>query len=240
MRATIILFVFLQCGFVSSGVYAQSLYVTQSGLKYLVREAASREAKPPLFVLLHGYGSNERDLFSLAAQLPANAVVVALRAPHALDEHSYAWFHITHASGNRSYNREEAEESRKQIMEAIDELKKNYGAGNVFLLGFSQGAIMSLGTGLTAPEKVTGIIALSGGILDIVKPAPAARLGKLHVFIGHGTNDQVLTIDHSESAYKTCTKLGVKVTFKKYPMAHQITEDELKDVTKWISEVNKK
>lgn len=61
-----------------------------SSLYYLERPALIKQKQPPLLILLHGYGSNEQDLFSLASQLPDSFTIVSVRAPQNLGKNSYA------------------------------------------------------------------------------------------------------------------------------------------------------
>ena len=64
-------------------------------LNYLERKPTIQTDLPaPLLVLLHGYGSNEADLFSFAAELPKSLHIVSLQAPHELGYNSYAWYNI--------------------------------------------------------------------------------------------------------------------------------------------------
>jgi len=64
-------------------------------LEYLVREPKIKLDKNPLLVLIHGYGSNEEDLFSFAAELPDEYYIVSARAPYNMQYGSYAWYAIT-------------------------------------------------------------------------------------------------------------------------------------------------
>lgn len=63
-------------------------------LEYLIREPKVKTDKNPLILLLHGYGSNEQDLFSYASELPEEYYVIAARAPYDLQYGSYAWYAI--------------------------------------------------------------------------------------------------------------------------------------------------
>ncbi len=63
-------------------------------LHHLVREPKIKKDKNPLLLLLHGYGSNEEDLFSFASELPEDYYVVSARAPYDMMYGSYAWYAI--------------------------------------------------------------------------------------------------------------------------------------------------
>ena len=51
-------------------------------MNYLVREPENIHAQTPILVLLHGYGSDEKDLFSFTPDLPEDWLVVSFQAPH--------------------------------------------------------------------------------------------------------------------------------------------------------------
>ena len=170
----------------------------ESPLYYLIREPKIQTDHPPLILLLHGVGSNEEDLFSFAGQLPDKFLVVSARAPLSVGKDSYAWYQVDFSKGKPIFNQEQEEASKKIIIQFISFLKKRYVFDDqrVYLCGFSQGAIMSYAVGLTNPELIQGIAAMSGRILDEVKPLTASneKLKHLNIFISHGANDGVLTI----------------------------------------------
>src|SRR5690349_4376595 len=120
--------------FMNSGIMQEK----KTTLHYLVREPKIKSEKPPMLILLHGVGSNEKDLFSFADQLPGKFVVVSARAPITLGGDSYAWFQVNLSTGKRIINAEQAESSRKKIIDFIGELKKEitFDEKNVFLCGF--------------------------------------------------------------------------------------------------------
>ena len=101
---------------------------------------------PPLLILLHGYGSNELDLFSFANELPETLVIVSLRAPYEMGHGGYAWYDINLDSNNNKFSDlNQARKSLQKITTTIDYIKTkhNTNPNNTFLLGFSQGAILS-------------------------------------------------------------------------------------------------
>ena len=141
--------------------------------EYQIREPKIKLDKNPLLLLLHGYGSNEEDLFSFATELPEEYYVISARAPYDLQYGSYAWYAINFdANQNKFSDNDQAILSRDAIVAFIDELTANYpiDAENVSLLGFSQGCILSLAVALSYPQKVQKVIGLSGYLNeDILK-----------------------------------------------------------------------
>lgn len=210
---------------------------TLAGLTYLVKEPTVKTDEAPLLIMLHGYGSNAQDLFGLSGYMPAKYRVLSVQAPVTLAQSSYAWYHLNMSGGKPKYSFAEAEKSRKQIAQFIDEAKIKYKTRQVHLLGFSQGAIMSYSVAFTQPEKVKSIVALSGRVLQEVSAVikPSNQLQQLHVFIGHGKNDNVLPISYGKEASDICTRFKVKLSYNEYNMAHEINQQELNDIVLWLN-----
>ena len=134
-------------------------------LEYVERAPRIKsEAPAPLLILLHGYGSNEMDLFSFAEELPDEMHIISVRAPQSLGFNAYAWYSINFdADQNKFSDLDEARVSLDKISVFIDEIteKLTVDTSKIFLLGFSQGAILSYGVSLNT-DKVQNVIALSG------------------------------------------------------------------------------
>lgn len=213
--------------------------VASLSLHHLVRQPDVPGGRPPLLILLHGLGSNEQDLFSLAPYLDLRFLIISARAPLTLMPGSYAWFHAELSSGSPRINAEEAGGSRRTLLRFIDEAARAYNAdtSRVYLMGFSQGAIMSMSVMLTQPELVAGVVAMSGRILPEIRPITAApdRLEGLPVLLVHGTLDQVLPIFHGRASRDYLSTLPVNLTYREYRMAHGIDENSLADVNAWLS-----
>lgn len=207
-------------------------------LQYLYQAPRLKSDKPPLLILLHGVGSNEQDLFALAAQLPGKYLIVSVRGPITLGPESYAWYQVDFSNGKPSINKEQAEKSRTTILEFIEQLKTKhqFDTTQVYLCGFSQGAIMSYSVALTQPNKIKGIAAMSGRLLEEVKPQikDSAQLAHLKVFVSHGSNDQVLGVHYANESIAYLKQKGLQPTFKTYPDGHTINAAMLKDLLEWL------
>lgn len=105
-------------------------------------------------------------------------------------------------------------------------------------MGFSQGAITSLGVGLTEPERVTGVVAMSGRLLPEVIPQIAApdRLKGFPIFVAHGVGDTVLPLAFGRDIRDRLAALPVDFTYREYPMAHEVSPESLADITSWLSD----
>ena len=213
---------------------------TQS-LTHLVREPRRRgQTPPPLLLLLHGIGSNEEDLFGLAPYLDERFLVVSARAPVALGYGGYGWFQIEFTPRGMAADIGQAKASLGMLPGFIDRLVETYraDAGRVYLAGFSQGAMMSLALMLARPEKVAGVVAMSGRLpVQVLEGEPdAGALAGKPVLITHGLYDAVLPVENGRAARDYLAALPVELTYREYPMAHEVSAESLRDVTEWLAQ----
>jgi len=207
-------------------------------LYYVARPPKVQNQKPSLLILLHGVGSNEQDLFRIANSLPDNFLVISARAPFTISEGRYKWYDVDFSSGTPRFNAEQAEKSRLVILSFINELKEkhSFNENEIYLGGFSQGAIMSFSVGLTRPDKVKGVIALSGRVLSDIKPkiAEQNKLNGLKVLVIHGTKDEVLSINYARQSKHLLDSLHIQNTYFELNMGHTITSEVTDLISKWL------
>lgn len=209
-----------------------------STLHYIVREPKIKQENPPLLILLHGYGSNEEDLFSFASELPEDLLIISARAPYDMNFGGYAWYAITlDANDEKFSDLEEARKSLTKIASFIDEIKGIYKSETTFLLGFSQGAILSYALSLNYPNKVNHVIALSGYINDDLVPNNISELKiQTDYYISHGSVDQVLPVEWARKAPKFLKKNNLKNTYSEYPVGHGVAPQNFFSFKKWIED----
>ncbi|MBC7883371.1 MAG: phospholipase [Anaerolineae bacterium] len=209
-------------------------------LAYVRRKSSILDAPPPLLVLLHGLGSNEQDLISLAPYLDKRFLIVSLRAPIVLQAGAYSWFNIEFTPKGNFIDMDQAENSRLALLSFLDQLgnQEVYDPKQVYLMGFSQGAIMSLSVALSTPEICTGVIAMSGRLLDSIadKLAEAEALKKLHFLVVHGRGDQVLPIECGRGIKTYLSTLPVSLTYREYNMGHEVNAESLSDIAHWLKQ----
>jgi len=197
------------------------------------------QGKAPLIVLLHGIGSNEDDLYSLAPYLDGRFMIVSARAPVVMGAGSFGWFNIELTPRGMVADLEEAERSRHIISKFIDELIDTYHADPacVFLMGFSQGAMMSLSVALTRPERVAGVVAMSGRLPSqaLAQFSGPEALRGMPIFVSHGIYDPLLPIDGGRDCRDKLKALPVELTYREYPMGHEVSMESLRDVAAWLS-----
>jgi phospholipase/carboxylesterase len=163
---------------------------------------ASLLAERPLLIMMHGYGSNESDLFSLGQYLPEQFVIASLRAPLESGP-GYAWFHIDYDAENATLRRDinEVTASTHSLISWIDELDAEVGGlGDVALLGFSQGGVMLTQLFRHQPERLTaGVFFASFAVADTTDGGQERDQALADVmpplFWGRDPQDPVITPD---------------------------------------------
>ncbi|WP_426122483.1 alpha/beta hydrolase [Pseudomonas sp. PSPC2-3] len=223
---------------VAGAAHADSDLHTDLPLLYL--EQTQGDARnQPLVIFLHGFGSNEEDLFGIKDALPSTWTYLSARAPMPVDAQGFRWFTKTPGDGDYDGMTDDLQSSARLIKAFVAKATVKYHThpDRVFLVGFSQGAIMSYEVALRDPELVRGIAALSGSVLPVLKTQlkPDERLGQLAIFIGHGTLDQALPYASATRANEVLSGLGLKPQFHTYPgMNHTISAAEVQDLKAWL------
>ena len=164
----------------------------------LVHEVMAPEQaseKPPLLIMLHGFGSHEQDLFSMAPMLNTKFMIVSARAPLTLPWGGFAWYEINfeELGGGKMSNIPQARDSVGRIETFVKEAQEAYGADpdNTWLMGFSQGCMMSINLGLTSNKNFNCIVGFSGKIIDkdnLFK----RKISNTKMLLLHGDLDEVV------------------------------------------------
>lgn len=201
---------------------------------------------PPMLLMLHGVGSNERDLLGLADELDARFYVLSLRGPVTFGPGSYGWFEVRFTPAGPQINPEQAENSRQNLVEFIQQAPDHYktDAERVVLFGFSQGAIMSLTLALTRPDLLSGVVAISGRTLPELfekqgplggKLAKREAMSGLPILVGHGRQDNVLPIQYGRQTDQIFSRLPFNLSYREYDMGHGIGPTCLEQARIWLS-----
>ncbi|MDT8346599.1 MAG: alpha/beta hydrolase-fold protein [Flavobacteriaceae bacterium] len=216
----------------------------QAPLYHITRPAKHTDKKTPLVLLLHGYGSDENDLFSFANYLPDEWFIVSARAPLSIYPMGYAWYSIYFdAPEGKFSNTEEAKNALTRIDELIDYCVNNYPVvrDKISLLGFSQGCILALAYGLTHTNKVKNIIGLSGYLNQELIP-PLDDLTEMlkkkqpSVYLSHGTQDEVIPFEWSKNSGDVLKKLLQDIVFESFPVGHGVAPENFKAFLDWMQQ----
>jgi phospholipase/carboxylesterase len=200
--------------------------------------ASAQNAEPdtryPTILALHGRGSNEEDLIGLAPHLPQGLFWVSPRAPLLLGPGSYEWYRV------RVIGRPDPE----QVLAALETVDRFIGEvlaaypidpEKLFLLGFSQGSILSLCHTLTHPSRVAGAIAQSGYLPDNIDlEIDEAGIKDKPFLLTHGEHDTMIPIEWGRLSRDRLQELGVDLKYHEFRMGHNVSMDSLQVIYRWL------
>lgn len=220
---------------------------TDLSLTHLIRPASKPNA--PLLLLLHGYGSNEEDLFSFAPQLSTDFFIVSARAPFEMEGYGAAWYAINFdAAGGKFSDNEQARDSMELLLKFIKQLSEHYpiNPNDINILGFSQGAILAYGLSLTYPQIFNKVVAMSGYINEELiahKDGLESRFRESETpqfFISHGTMDMVVPHAWAAKAPAFLDAINARYIYKEYPMGHGVSQDNFYDMKAFLEDIKKR
>jgi phospholipase/carboxylesterase len=209
----------------------------------LVHEHRSGTVEPdaPAAVLIHGRGTNERDLLPVGAQLPDELDVLSVRAPQSMGgPNSYTWYDLD-LSGDGLHSSQPDPEGFRRSLDLVHEFVEaavdayDLDPDRVGLLGFSQGAITGLSALLERPDRYRWVVALNGYLAAEHEDHVDAAAGK-PVFVGCGAMDQVIPPERAERAAERLRQGGAEVRFERYGVGHGTTPEEITDVVQWLED----
>jgi phospholipase/carboxylesterase len=206
---------------------------------HYVMNVPSRQADDvalPMVVLMHGRGADAYDLADVAPMMePAGgARFIFPNAPRPFEpmpgmQFGYSWFDGWPPEGDTIVD------SRRKLLDFINEVVKRYPTppGQLFLAGFSQGALMTLDVGFRTPLPVAGLIAMSGAIYED-DMADLANRNEQRVLILHGTGDDVIPVIAARRTRAVLESAGLAPEYHEFPMAHQVTAESMSVVREFI------
>lgn len=209
-------------------------------LKYIIKEPQNISSQTPILVLIHGYGSNEEDLFSFVEDLPKDWLIISLKAPQETPYGGYSWYDIDFTNQDKFINVSQAEKSIDLILNTISTIRNQYGItdGETHLCGFSQGGILSYALALINPNQFSKIACLSTYpeqkiLQNMVRDKKA--LQHLRFFVSHGTQDQVIPIEWAKKGYELLYDLSIFFSFREYPSGHGINPKNYQDLMNFFA-----
>lgn len=208
-------------------------------LKYLVREPAEISSSTPILFMIHGYGSNEQDLFSFTPNLPSDWIIVSYRAPKEAFE-GFSWYDIDFNNPEKFIDKDQAEEAITALMESIMEVTNRYGLtdNKTHLCGFSQGGILSYALALRYPQLFSKVAIMSAYpedkiMVDLVKDKK--KIEHMRFFVSHGTDDVVIPIDWGRKGAELLYDLNCYFSFREYMNGHGVNQKNYMDLMDFYS-----
>lgn len=207
-------------------------------------------ANPTATVLwMHGLGADGQDFVPVAQELSLAAVgpvrfvfpnapviPVTLNGGYPMR----AWYDILGAELTQRQDEQGMRRTQGAINTLIArETARGIAASRIVVAGFSQGCAMALMTGLRYPERLAGIMGLSG-YLPLLATLAAERSPANHglpVFLGHGRRDGMVPLAAGAATRDALTALGYPVDWHEYDMEHSVCMEEIADINRWLLRV---
>ena len=199
-------------------------------------------------IWMHGLGADANDFYPVPRQLglPAEPRVryVFPNAPQIpvtinMGLIMRAWYDVT-GFNSRGQDETRIRQSAGWIEELIArEMERGVSSNRIVLAGFSQGAAMALFAGLRYPAALAGLMCLSGYLLlDGSLDDEAAEVNRqVPIFQAHGSHDGVVPPELGRAGYDLLQQRGYPIDWHEYPMAHQVSMEELRDIGDWLTGV---
>lgn len=216
---------------------SDQLEPVQANLHHEVIAPRTVAATHPTLVLLHGRGDSAAGILPLAYEFERDdLLVISVQAPLELGGVMAGGFEWYRFQQPPSLNEATLRTSLDALARFLDAVKASYPVDpeRVVLLGFSQGAVMSLGTQALQPDSVAGVIALSG-YFPIEVESDAGNLVGRPAFVAHGTHDDIIPVEAGRRTRDLLERHGVNLAYREYPMAHSVSAEEMQDVREWLN-----
>jgi phospholipase/carboxylesterase len=196
----------------------------------------------PTVLTLHGRGANAFDLLGLAPYLCAGKFLMIcpqgpLETPIGPEAVGYAWYPMSHGGVP---DVEAMLSQQKKLQGFLDECLKSYPIDpkKLVVLGFSQGGVMAYSLALAHPERFAALAVLSSWLPKELLPRlnVTDAVQSLPTLVQHGTQDPMIEIARARSSVETLRQLRVPLTFREYPMGHEIGAKSLAELSTWLEE----
>ena len=210
------------------------------------------EINPPgdvhaVVIWLHGLGADGHDFEPIVPELRIPAELgVRFVFPHAPAipvsiNNGFvmpAWYDIRDLDLRNRHDEEGLAQSVDRVRQLLARERETVPAERILLAGFSQGGAVALQLALRHPEALAGVLALSCYIVngDLLDQERHAANQNVPILQCHGVFDPMVPIDRGEAARAWLQERDYDVTWKTYPMQHQVCMEQIHDVGAWLRE----
>lgn len=204
-------------------------------------------------IVLHGLGADGNDFVPIAQELDLRAIgpvrfvfpsapvrPVSLNGGYRMR----AWYDIFPPPSRPDVQRPEDEPGLREACALVQglldrEAARGVPASRTVLMGFSQGCAMTLMAGLRAPQRLAGLVGLSGylPLADTTAAERSAANRDVPIFLAHGEHDPMVVLDRGEATRDVLQSLGYDVDWHAYPMEHSVCAEEVEDLNGWLLRV---
>lgn len=213
-------------------------------------EFQTGEAPAASIIVLHGLGADGNDFVPVCQALdlsdagPVRYVLPSAPVRPVTINGGYrmrAWYDILSLGTDPREDEEGLRESQDLVESLIERESTEHGIdpSRIVLMGFSQGCAMALMAGLRYEHRLAGIAGLSGylPLADTLPDECSEENAGLPIFLAHGTHDPIVAIDRAHASREILRALDYPVTWREYPMEHEVCAQEVADLNRWLLEV---
>jgi phospholipase/carboxylesterase len=190
-----------------------------------------KEAEKAL-IMVHGRGANARDILGLVSHL--NVSEYALLAPEATNNTWYPYSFMAKPEQNEPW----LSSALNLLKEAVDEAtNQGIAAENIYFLGFSQGACLTLEYVTRNAQKFGGVVAYTGGLIGdkINQENYSGDFNGTPIFIGTGNPDPHVPLERVNESVSILQKMNAKVHLQVHEgRPHSISPDEIEEANRLI------
>jgi len=202
-------------------------------------------------IWMHGLGADGHDFAPIVRELDLSGCTgIRFVFPHAETmpvtiNNGYvmrAWYDILGMDLVRREDAQGLRTSQQRIDDLIArEIARGIPAERIVLAGFSQGCAMALQTGLRYPQRLAGLMCLSGylPLADTIADERHAANQDTAIFMAHGRGDGVVLINRAEASRDLLQQLGYHVEWHEYMMQHSVCAEEVDDISRWLQQTLK-
>ena len=206
---------------------------------YSVKESLTFDKNNKVIIMFHGYGSNKDDLFSFAKFMNPNFLIISIQAPIKMDYNSYCWWSLSLNNDMQlQMDVKEAKNSLNELNRFISadlSVKYNFSLNQVYLLGFSQGCMISYALSINFPKNYKKAVGLSGKIPhEIINFNEKFDYSNHNFFCSHGINDQVIPIEIGRESDRWFSEKNINHKYLEFESAHGINSENFEQMNLWL------
>ena len=210
-------------------------------LNYLVRPAIIEQenGKSPAIFMLHGYGQNKEEFFSIANELPQEYIVISIQAPYKLTENQFFWYAIELGS-SKWCDIVQAQATQHKLLTFIGQAcdRFNIDMEQITLMGFDQGGILSLSLALSFPNKVQRVIAINSYIDKKLLSFNYQKnnFENLKICLLHGYSNEIVSLEWAEDTIEFFKKHHISYSYQTFSSGHVFSAEMFYAMKTWIEQ----
>jgi phospholipase/carboxylesterase len=204
--------------------------LAKTGLVHRVLEPA-KNGPHPTVIMVHGRSGDEDVMWIFKHTIPENWLLIAPRAPEVDPRGAYSW-DVRPEGQWPTY--EDLLPGAIALLDFIHALPNEYDVdwNNLYLMGFSQGAAISLVAAMQDDVPLLGVAALVG-FLPNIDIAVAVALRDMPIHMAVGREDESIPLKLSERSAKTLVEIGARLDYRAYDIGHKLNAQGMRDLKTW-------